>query len=53
MINEERIQLAVGTLHEESLTMVSMVGANVDDPSQPEMPDVVNTPEIGSGQDLQ
>src|SRR5579871_2143965 len=50
MIDKERIQSAVAAFLEQCLPMVCVVGANVNHPRQPELPNVVDPSEKASWQ---
>jgi hypothetical protein len=53
VVNEKRVELAIGPLLEQSLSMVCVTGTNVDQPRKPEGPGVANAPEAASWQYLE
>ena len=50
MVDEHCIQSAIRALIKEGLPMVCVIGTNVHQPRQPEVPNVVNTTDRASGQ---
>ncbi len=52
MVNEHRIQITVAVLAEEGLPIVSMIGAHIEKPSEPEVGPIPNALKAVAGKNL-